>query len=89
MVTIFPASASRLNWFTLNAANRLNPSIGGAELLFQVIAKRYERGSIILTTNTAFKEWLCTFAGDAAPKAGATAAPNARAVSRCSLPRIF
>jgi DNA replication protein DnaC len=30
---------------------------GGADLLFQVITKRYERGSIILTTNLAFKQW--------------------------------
>ena len=28
----------------------------GADLLFQVISARYERGSIILTTNKAFKQ---------------------------------
>jgi DNA replication protein DnaC len=38
----------------------------GAELLFQVISKRYERGSIIITTNIAFKDWPRIFAGDAA-----------------------
>jgi DNA replication protein DnaC len=37
----------------------------GAELLFQVITKRYERGSVILTTNIAFKDWPRIFAGDA------------------------
>jgi DNA replication protein DnaC len=37
----------------------------GAELLFQVITKRYERGSIIITTNIAFKDWPRIFAGDA------------------------
>jgi DNA replication protein DnaC len=37
----------------------------GAELLFQVITKRYERGSIIMTTNIAFKDWPPIFAGDA------------------------
>jgi DNA replication protein DnaC len=37
----------------------------GAELLFQVISKRYERGSIIITTNIAFKDWPHIFAGDA------------------------
>jgi DNA replication protein DnaC len=38
----------------------------GAELLFQVISKRYERGSIIITTtNIAFKDWPRIFAGDA------------------------
>lgn len=29
----------------------------GADLLFQVISARYERGSIVLTTNRPFKEW--------------------------------
>src|SRR5580693_2881735 len=29
----------------------------GADLLFQVVAARYESGSIVLTTNRAFREW--------------------------------
>ena len=29
----------------------------GADLLFQVVASRYESGSIVLTTNRAFKDW--------------------------------
>jgi DNA replication protein DnaC len=33
--------------------------------LFQVISKRYEHGSIIITTNIAFKHWPRIFAGDA------------------------
>lgn len=37
----------------------------GAELLFQVVSKRYERGSILITTNIAFKDWPRIFAGDA------------------------
>ena len=37
----------------------------GAELLFQVISKRYEHASTIITTNIAFKEWPRIFAGDA------------------------
>ena len=36
-----------------------------ANLLFQVIAKRYERGSIIITSNLAFSDWATTFADDA------------------------
>jgi DNA replication protein DnaC len=29
----------------------------GADLMFQVVAARYESGSIVLTTNRAFKDW--------------------------------
>lgn len=35
-----------------------------ANLLFQVIAKRYERGSIILTSNLAFSDWASALADD-------------------------
>jgi len=37
----------------------------GADLLFQVISARYERGSIVITTNKAFKQWTSIFNGDA------------------------
>ncbi len=36
----------------------------GSDLLFQVISQRYERGSIVLTTNKAFKQWPSIFNGD-------------------------
>jgi DNA replication protein DnaC len=36
----------------------------GADLLFQVISQRYERGSIIITSNKAFKQWPAIFNGD-------------------------
>jgi DNA replication protein DnaC len=34
-------------------------------LFFQVIAKRYEKGSIVLTSNLPFGQWDQSFAGDA------------------------
>ncbi len=37
-----------------------------ANLFFQVIAKRYETGSVILTSNLSFGEWEQTFGGNAA-----------------------
>jgi len=36
----------------------------GADLLFQVISQRYERGSIVLTTNKPFKQWPTIFNND-------------------------
>ena len=33
----------------------------GADLLFQVVAARYETGSIVITTNRAFREWGTLF----------------------------
>ena len=36
----------------------------GADHLFQVIARRYETGSIILTSNKAFTEWGNILGGD-------------------------
>ena len=37
----------------------------GAELLFQVLGERYEKGSTIITTNRSYKDWGKTFANDA------------------------
>jgi DNA replication protein DnaC len=36
----------------------------GADLLFQVISQRYERGSIVITTNRSFKRWPEIFNND-------------------------
>lgn len=36
----------------------------GADLLFQVISQRYERGSLVLTTNKPFKQWASVFNND-------------------------
>ena len=36
----------------------------GADLLFQVVAARYECGSVVVSTNRAFREWGTMFDGD-------------------------
>ena len=37
----------------------------GADLLFQLVSQRYERGSLIVTTNKAYKHWTAIFNNDA------------------------
>jgi len=37
----------------------------GADLIFQVISARYERGATLITTNTAYKQWARIFNNDA------------------------
>ena len=39
-------------------------SRSGAELLFQVFADRYERASLLITSNLAFGDWGQVFQGD-------------------------
>jgi len=36
----------------------------GAELLFEVFSERYERGSVIVTSNLPFDEWTQTFGSE-------------------------
>ena len=36
----------------------------GADLLFQIISQRYEKGSIVLRTNVTFKRWARIFNND-------------------------
>ncbi len=36
----------------------------GAELLFELISQRYERGSTLITSNLPFEEWTETFNGE-------------------------
>ena len=43
---------------------QLDNAKAGADLLFQVISLRYEQGSIMITSNRAYKEWPKIFNND-------------------------
>ena len=45
----------------LDELGYLNLPAGAAELVFQVISERNERGSLIVTTNLPFGEWTKVF----------------------------
>ena len=55
-----------------------------ANLFFQVVARRYERGSLILTSNLAFGSWDQAFAGDAVLTAAMLDRILVRTRDRCS-----
>jgi DNA replication protein DnaC len=56
---------SRLDLLILDELGYLSLTQGQANLLFQVVSRLYEKGSIILTTNRRFETWADLFAGDA------------------------
>ena len=47
---------SRLNLLIIDELGFLSLSETGAELLFEVISQRYERGSVLISTNLPFDE---------------------------------
>jgi len=71
------AAAQKVGRFVLERKKYLRPDLlicdelgylpidkQGADLLFQIISQRYERGSIVLTTNKVFKQWPSIFNND-------------------------
>ena len=45
-------------------AQEVRQIVGQPELLFEVISQRYERGSIIITSNLPFDEWTEVFGAE-------------------------
>ena len=54
----------RLDLLIVDELGYLSFSRAGAELLFQVFADRYERRSLLVTSNLAFSEWNQMFQGE-------------------------
>ena len=55
---------SRLNLLIIDELGFVPLSRTGAELLFEVFSQRYERGSIMVTTNLPFDVWTEVFGSE-------------------------
>jgi DNA replication protein DnaC len=58
------ATLDRFDLLTVDELGYLSFSRSGAELLFQVFADRYERRSLLITSNLPFGEWGQVFQGE-------------------------
>lgn len=56
-----PTFSSSMSWDIFPSTGTHRRWVGGADLLFQVVAARYETGSIVITTNRKFRDWGKTF----------------------------
>ena len=55
---------ARLRLLIIDELGFVPLSTTGAELLFEVFSQRYERGSVLVTTNLPFDEWTDVFGSE-------------------------
>ena len=60
----FQKRLTRLKLLIIDELGFVPLSRTGAELLFEVFSQRYERGSVMVTTNLPFDEWTEVFGSE-------------------------
>jgi DNA replication protein DnaC len=60
----FLGQLERVHLLICDELGYVSLSRGGVELLFRIFADRYERGSLLITTNLPFGEWNQIFQGE-------------------------
>lgn len=60
----FLRQLDRVHLLIIDELGYMSMSKGGVELLFRVIGDRYERGSLLVTSNLPFSEWDQIFQGE-------------------------
>jgi DNA replication protein DnaC len=60
----FLGQLDRVHLLICDELGYMTMSRGGVELLFRVFADRYERGSILITSNLPFSDWVQIFQGE-------------------------
>ncbi|MHB8109629.1 MAG: IS21-like element helper ATPase IstB [Syntrophorhabdaceae bacterium] len=63
-LSMFLDSLSRLDLLIIDELGYLSMAKQSASLFFKLISKRYEKGSVIITTNKPFEEWGEVFNDD-------------------------
>lgn len=58
------AALAKLQLLIIDELGYVPLSQTGAELLFEVISQRYERGSTLVTTNLPFEDWTSVFGSE-------------------------
>jgi DNA replication protein DnaC len=64
MLDRLPVQLERVPLLICDELGYVSLNRGGLELLFQVFADRYERGSLLITTKLPFGEWNQIFQGE-------------------------